>query len=106
MKLNYCLDGKVMTEIDVDMKKQTVQIKNHTDVLLDRAFGINEHPTYEDFLAFCEDRGIPQSRFGFQSEMRLRGIKDTSPLGIMLFYNGRISDDEFYVELVEDDYDR
>ena len=43
MRMNYC-DGKgnILTEIEVDYKQQTVNIVNHTDNILYRAFGIND----------------------------------------------------------------
>lgn len=92
----------MLTEIDIDFANQTIEIKNHTDNLIDRAFGVNEKPTMEDFEDFCRYRSIPQTRHNFKTEMRLRGIGDTSPLGIMLFYHGRIDDDNCYIEVAED----
>lgn len=95
-------DGNLITEINVDYKTETVKIKNHTDDLLLRAFGINENPTFKDFEEFLEYRSIPQTRHRFKTEMRLRGIEDTSPLGIVRHYNGRMADDDCYIEFVED----
>ena len=104
MKINYYKDQEVLlTEMEIDFVNQTVKIKNHTDNLIDRAFGVNEHPTMKDFEEFCEYRSIPQTRYNFKTEMRLRGITDTSPMGIMRFYHGRIDDDNCYIEIVEDD---
>ena len=37
------------TKITVDYKTDTVEIENYTEDLLDRAFGIIEHPTMKDF---------------------------------------------------------
>lgn len=104
MKINYYKDqGVLLTEMEIDFVNQTVKIKNHTDNMIDRAFGVNEHPTMKDFEEFCEYRSIPQTRYNFKTEMRLRGITDTSPMGIMRFYHGRIDDDNCYIEIVEDD---
>ena len=104
MKINYYKDqGVLLTEMEIDFVNQTVKIKNHTDNMIDRAFGVNEHPTMKDFEEFCEYRRIPQTRYNFKTEMRLRGITDTSPMGIMRFYHGRIDDDNCYIEIVEDD---
>lgn len=103
MKINYYKgDDILLTEMDIDFVSNQVHIVNHTDNFLDRAFGVNEQPTIEDFEEFCEYRSIPQSRHDFKTEMRLRGIEDTSPLGIMLFYNGRITDDDFYIRVIEE----
>ena len=78
MKINYYKDqGVLLTEMEIDFVNQTVKIKNHTDNLIDRAFGVNEHPTMKDFEEFCEYRSIPQTRYNFKTEMRLRGITDT-----------------------------
>ena len=103
MKINYYKDeGVLLTEMEIDFVRQTIKIKNHTDNLLDRAFGVNEHPTMQDFEDFCKYRSIPQTRYNFKMEMRLRGISDTSPMGIMMFYHGRIDDDNCYIEVMEE----
>ncbi len=103
MKIGYYKDdGILLTNMDIDFVNNTVKIHNYTDNLNERAFGINENPTMQDFEEFCEYRSIPQTRHNFKAEMRLRGIEDTSPMGIMRFYNGRIDDDNCYIEIIEE----
>ena len=90
------------TKITVDYKTDTVEIENYTEDLLDRAFGIIEHPTMKDFEEFIEDRSIPQSRYHFRTEMALLGIEDTSPLGIVKHFHGRCAGDNFCIDFLEE----
>ena len=49
------------TVIDVDFLDQKVVIQNKTDDILHRAFGVLEHPTWNDFENFLRDRCFPQT---------------------------------------------
>ncbi len=103
MHLNFMSkDNIILTEIYVNYPNRTVQIVNHTDRLTDRAFGCNENPSIEDFETFIEDRSIPQTRDNFANEMQIRGIKDTTPLGIVRHYHGRSADDQKWIDFIED----
>lgn len=102
MRLNYKSDSRgLLTEINVDYANNKVDIVNHSDNVLLTAFGVNEHPTIKDFEDFINYRAIPQTRYRFKTEMRLRGIQDTSPMGICRYYNGRMADDDCYIEFLD-----
>lgn len=102
MKLDFRKgDGRLLTEIWVDYRTNEVKIKNHTDDIIDRAFGINEHPTIEDFERFIEDRSIPQTRVTLKLEALMYGIQDTSPMGIVRHFHGRTADDDCYIDFYD-----
>ena len=105
MKIDWMHHNRLCTEIDVDYRNNTVHIVNHTDSIFDRAFGINESPSIEDFEDLLVDRGIPQTRHHFSTEMKLYGIQDTSPLGIAMHFNGRIAGDNFWMKFYEEEFD-
>lgn len=104
MKINfYKGQGILLAEINVDYQKGKVTVINHTDDNMERPFGCNEHPTIKDFEDFIEYRTIPQTRYNFKMEMRMRGIIDTSPMGIFRQYHGRTTDDDYYAEIIEEE---
>ena len=62
IRMWYYYKNKKCTMIDVDDAKQFVSIKNYTDDIMFRAFGINEEPTYTEYLSFLESRCFPKTR--------------------------------------------
>ncbi len=103
MKLNYInKDGKILTEIFVLYKENKVSIINHTDDLIDRAFGINEHPSINDFNAFLESRCVPRTRDGLQLYLEMIGVDHYDPLLIIEKTQGRMAEDSNSLVIVED----
>ena len=99
MKINYMRDpDRLCTEIFVDYPNNAVKIINHTDVILDRAFGVNENPTIEDFEYFIEDRCFPRTRDHLDITLKLHGIDSGyNPLVIAKKLNGRVAGDDHYL---------
>ncbi len=103
MKINYMdKNNNILTEIDVNFEDKTVNIINHTDNIFDRAFGNIENPDIDDFNYFINSRSIPKTRYNFDEEMKRWGITDTSPLGIVKFFKGKTSDDDNWLDFIED----
>lgn len=99
MKINYMKDNKgLCTEIDADYKTRTVKIINHTDSIMDRAFGVVENPTFEDFEYFLEDRCFPRTRDKMKLTLKMYGINSGyDPLIIAKKLNGRVEGDDHYL---------
>lgn len=99
MKINYMRDkDQLCTEIFVDYPNQKVSIVNHTDEILDRAFGVNENPSMEDFEAFLEDRCVPKTRDKLDITLKLHGLNcGYNPLVIAKELNGRVAGDDHYL---------
>ena len=57
------------TIIDASALTQRVEIENLTDDMLSRAFGIQEHPSWEDYETFLETRCMPRTRYGIKEEL-------------------------------------
>lgn len=104
MKLKYMKDGYgLCTEIDVDYMNETVKIKNYVDHPLDRAFGINENPTFKDYEAFLEDRCMPRTRQRLDLELKMLGLNcGYNPFVIAKHFNGRTAGDSHYIIFEEE----
>ena len=83
--------------IDVDEINRRVRVRNYTDNLLYRAFGINGNPTYEDYEEFLKSRCFPETRDKIKIELELLGIPFYDPMLIIEKTNGRMAEDEFWI---------
>ena len=77
---------------------QKVEIVNFTDDLLSRAFGINEHPTWQDYEEFLESRCMPRTRYGLREELKCIGVDSYDPVLIIEKTKGRLYDDGQWLE--------
>lgn len=67
MILYYKNKERRTTKIEVDYRNNSVKIENYSDFPLELAFGVNKHPTMEDFEEFLESCCFPRT------ERTLRG---------------------------------
>lgn len=52
-----CMDnGRLLSLICVDMRKQTVRVRNYTDMLSQTPFGWNENPEWDDYEHFLGEK--------------------------------------------------
>lgn len=65
---------KVTTAIDVDAVNEEIRIKNFIDINIFRAFGVNENPSWKDYLEFLEDRCVPRTRYNIKEILRDLGL--------------------------------
>ena len=101
MILHYMDPGGLCTILNVDYKARTVKIENKTDLLLHRAFGINENPTWEDYEAFLRDRCFPATRDKMKLVLKQLGLDFYDPLEIIRKTQGRMAEDTQWIEIVE-----
>ena len=78
---------------------QKVVIQNKTDDILHRAFGVLEHPTWNDFENFLRDRCFPQTRGNCKELLQEMDLTDYDPLKIVEKTRGRLADDEMWLRL-------
>jgi len=93
------------TVIHADFKNQTISIENKTDRILDRAFGVNEHPTWSDFEFFLEDRCFPSTRDKLKLVLRDVGVDYYDPMAIITKTQGRMHEDHAWIELEGEEYE-
>lgn len=103
MKFNWYKKDVLCTEIDVDYEKKTVNIVNHTDRFLDRAFGKNENPTLEDFKDFLESRCFPRTVGDLKWHLEALDLQYYDPLAIVEKTKGVLEGDNFSLDIIEDD---
>ena len=101
MTILYKSGDTVTTKIDVDYITNTVEIENYTDDIINRAFGINEHPTFEDYERFLESRCFPRTRDNMKIHLQELGIDRYDPLLICKKTNGRLEGDINSLEFVK-----
>ncbi len=92
----------VITEITADYVQKKISIVNHTDDAIDRAFGINEHPSFDDWNRFLESRCVPRSRGDIKTYLRTIGVDWYDPLLIVKKTGGRMAEDRNVLLLVEE----
>ena len=99
LRIWYMFRDEVCTIIDLDEKNRRVKIKNYTDRLQYRAFGINEHPTYEDVEEFLESRCFPRERDKQKLILDALDIPFYDPMMIIERTKGRMAEDDFWLKL-------
>lgn len=107
--LFYKKNNEIMTEICVDHNKETVNIKNYTNDMLDRAFGNNESPSYKDFEDFLEERCFPRNRDKMKFHLRQLELDYYDPYQIVRKTGGKLEGDSYSIvfddQLKEDNYE-
>ena len=89
----------ICTVIDIDMMEQKISIKNYTNNLLYRAFGVNENPTYKDFEEFLKSRCFPETRDKLKIVLNDLDIPFYDPFLIIEKTEGRMAEDDFWIKI-------
>lgn len=101
MRLNYMNGAQLCTMIDVDFKHEQIQIKNFTDKIPLRAFGVVANPSWKDFQLFLQERCLPQSRAGLKWVLQDMGIPFFDPLLIVEKTQGRMAGDDQWIQMIK-----
>ena len=99
--ISYYDNDTLCTRICADFTDKQLAIKNNDVSNLHRAFGVNEVPSWDDFMAFLEDRCIPRQRDGLRYYLDELGLDEYDPLAIVLRTEGRMAEDHQWLK-VED----
>ena len=99
MRLWYMCGNDICTIIDVDESSQLVQIYNYTNRYQYRAFGREEHPTFEQYEEFLESRCFPRSRDKMKWVLREMDLPFYEPLLIIEKTGGRMAEDNFWIKI-------
>ena len=87
------------TTIHADFLHKTIQIENHTDRILDTAFGVNTTPTWKDFETFLEDRCFPRTRDKMKLVLEDIGLPFYDTFMIIEKTQGRMAEDDFWIRI-------
>ena len=100
MRMNFMNGQQLCTVIDVDFKHEVVRMKNYTDRIPLRAFGVVENPSWADFEEFLKERCLPASRAGLKGILREMEVPFFDPLLIIEKTNGRMAGDNQWVQMI------
>ena len=104
LRIWYMFRREACTVIDVDEQNRKVWIQNFTDRIQYRAFGKKEHPTFDEYEQFLEERCFPPTRDKMKLVLKELGLPFYDPMMIIRKTEGRMAEDEFWLKL-EDTYD-
>ena len=99
LRLWYMRNADVCTIIDADERHRKVEIYNYTTEKMNRAFGVREHPTYEDYEEFLESRCFPRTRDKMKLELKRLDLPFYDPLMIIEKTEGRMAEDDFWIKM-------
>ena len=100
LRLNYMNRNELCTTIDVYFKHEKIKIKNYTDKIPLRAFGVVENPTWEDFQWFLKDRCFPETRAHLKWVLSDVGVSFYDPLMIIEKTKGKMAEDQQWIEVI------
>ena len=95
----YMFRREVCTVIDADDQNRKVWIQNFTDRIQYRAFGKTEHPTYDQYEQFLEERCFPPTRDKMKLVLKELDLPFYDPIMIIRKTEGRMAEDEFWLKL-------
>ena len=94
----YRDNDNVYTEIHANKETHTVEIKNHTEDPLLRAFGVNEDPTWDDYIEFLQDITFRPDRADSDVLLNAMGIKEYNPEEIAKHTHGKHAGSRLYLQ--------
>lgn len=101
VRIYHYYDGEALcSKIAVDFTAEQVAVANYVDDVLKTAFGINLYPSWEDFLAFLEDRCIPRTRDHVDQYLQALNLTEYSPVQIVEKTQGRMMEDNHWIKIV------
>lgn len=100
-RIRYFNGDVLCTVIYADFTDRTLTAENRTGVLVKTAFGKNRSPTWNDLIAFLEERCVPRQREGLQPYLGSLGLDHYDPLDIIQRTGGKMAEDQQWLT-VED----
>lgn len=101
MRMNFMNHDDLCTTIDIDFRHEKIKIKNYTDQIIFRAFGVVTDPDWADFEYFLEERCFPRTRDHRKDILREMGLPFYDPLLIIEKTQGRMSDDHQWIMILK-----
>ena len=102
-RMCFLYRDQLCTTIDVDFKHEKIMIQNYTHKIPLRAFGVVEHPTWDDFEWFLESRCFPKTRDHAKDILREMGLPFYDPLLIIEKTQGRMAGDDQWVLILKNE---
>lgn len=106
LRLFYMNNNNVSTVIDVDYINRKVKFRNYTENIVNRAFGVKDKISFEDYENFIKSRCFPDSRDKLKIELEKIDIPFYDPLMIIEKTQGRVADDDNWLMIERENDDR
>lgn len=90
---------KLCTLIDVDERKEIVEIRNYTRDYVMRAFGKDESPDFATYKEFLESRCFPRNRDKMKLILEDLDLPFYEPLMIIEKTQGKMAEDDFWIKI-------
>ena len=101
MKFNFRgPNNELLTEVRISPFSKKVTFVNHTDRIMDKAFGKKESVIYDDVIKFFKLRTVPKSRQSIQDILKEVGLKEYDPYLLCKKFGGRIAHDDKWIEFL------
>ena len=97
LRLRYMCKDTLCTLIDVDERNRRIRIQNYMEHYMMKAFGIKEHPTFEDYEEFLKSRCFPETRDKIKLVLKELDLPFYDPLMIIEKTEGRMAEDDFWI---------
>ena len=98
LRITYMYHQHPCTIIDVDFLRKKIMVQNKTKDILHRAFGVIEHPTWNDFELFLKDRCFPATRGDVKELLKQLQLTSYDPLQIVEKTRGRTEEDDMWLK--------
>ena len=98
LRITYMYQRHPCTIIDVDFLNQRIMVQNKTKDMLHRAFGVIEHPTWNDFELFLKGRCFPATRGNVKELLKQLQLTSYDPLQIVEKTRGRTVEDDMWLK--------
>ena len=99
IRLWYMHNQTVCTIIDVNEMKREIRIKNYTDNIMFRAFGVVEEPDFDMYTEFLKSRCFPESRDKMKLVLGDLNLPFYDPFLIIEKTEGRMAEDDFWIRI-------
>lgn len=101
MRMYFMNRNDLCTIIDINFLQEKIFIKNYTQQIPLRAFGVVENPSWADFEQFLEDRCFPRTRDHNKECLRELGVPFYDPLLIIEKTDGYMAGDHQWILTVK-----
>ena len=99
LRIWYMYGQNVCTLIDVNECERKVKVKNYTEKIMFRAFGVVENPDYQQYQEFLESRCFPESRDKMKLVLKDLELPFYDPILIIEKTEGRMAEDDFWIRI-------
>lgn len=103
LDFEYYMKDKLCSRVHVDYDKQTIDVENFTDDLIEQAFGLQKI-TIDSIDEFFRDRVFPETRVDVDVLLELLDLKVFDAEAIARKTHGMMTHDFFWIRFDNEDF--